>query len=56
MPVRVALVDYDDVLVLPRAPATFAELDADYRSRGVACWLVLGALRALVERAMEQRR
>jgi len=49
---RVALVDYDDVIVLERAPATFAELDAGYRSRGVACWLALGALRSLVERAM----
>jgi len=38
--------------VLERAPATFAELDAGYRSRGVACWLALGALSALVERAM----
>ena len=50
---RVALVDYDDVLVLSRAPTTFPELDAEYRSRGVACWAALGALRALVERAMD---
>ena len=48
--VRVALVDYDDVLALERAPASFAELDEAYRARGVACWLALGALRALVER------
>ena len=53
--VRVALVDYDDVLVLAQPPANFAELDVEYRSRGVACWLALGALRALVERAMDKR-
>ena len=52
---RVTLVDYDDIIVLERAPASFEELDFAYREREVACWCVLGALRELVRRSFDQR-
>jgi hypothetical protein len=48
---RVTLVDYDDIIVLERAPASFEELDAAYREREVACWHSLSALRELVRRS-----
>ena len=52
---RVTLVDYDDIIVLERAPASFEELDFAYREREVACWCALGALRELVRRSFDQR-
>ena len=52
---RVTLVDYDDIIVLERAPASFEELDEAYREREVACWHSIGALRELVRRSFDQR-